>query len=59
VFENRVLRIFVPKREEVTGWRKLRNDERNSLICTLQTNIVVIRSGMVRWSGHVARMGDV
>jgi hypothetical protein len=29
VFENRVLRrIFVPKRDEVTGeWRKLNNEE--------------------------------
>jgi hypothetical protein len=28
VFENRVLRIFDPKREEVTGgWRKLHNEE--------------------------------
>jgi hypothetical protein len=28
VFENRVLRIFGPKRDEVTGeWRKLRNEE--------------------------------
>ena len=26
VFENRVLRVFVPKRDEVTGeWRKLHN----------------------------------
>jgi hypothetical protein len=28
VFENRVLRIFGPKRAEVTGgWRKLHNEE--------------------------------
>jgi hypothetical protein len=28
VFENRVLRIFEPKRDEVTGeWRKLHNEE--------------------------------
>jgi hypothetical protein len=28
VFENRVLRIFGPKRGEVTGsWRKLHNEE--------------------------------
>ena len=28
VFENKVLRIFGPKRNEVTGeWRKLRNEE--------------------------------
>jgi len=30
VFENRVLRIFGPKRDEVTGkWRKLHNEELN------------------------------
>jgi len=35
VFENRVLmRIFGPKRDEVTGeWRKLHN-ERSLMICT-------------------------
>jgi hypothetical protein len=33
VFENRVLRrVFVPKRDEVTGeWRKLHNEELNDL----------------------------
>jgi hypothetical protein len=32
VFENRVLRrIFGPKREEDGSWRKLNNDEINSL----------------------------
>jgi len=30
VFENRVLRIFGPKRDKVTGeWRKLHNKELN------------------------------
>jgi hypothetical protein len=31
VFENRVLRIFGPKREEDESWRKLHNDELQSL----------------------------
>jgi len=32
VFENRVLRIFGPKRGEITGeWRKLHNEELNDL----------------------------
>jgi hypothetical protein len=32
VFENRVLRIFGPKRDEVTGkWRKLHNEELHDL----------------------------
>jgi hypothetical protein len=32
VFENRVLRIFGPERDEVTGdWRKLHNEELHNL----------------------------
>jgi hypothetical protein len=60
VFENRVLRrIFGPKRDEVTGeWRKLHNEELNGLYSLL--NIVrVIKSRILRWAGHVARMGEV
>jgi len=38
VFENRVLRrVFVPKRDEVTGeWRKLHNEELNDLYSLTQ-----------------------
>jgi hypothetical protein len=57
VFENRVLRIFGPKREEDGSWRKLHNDELHSLYSSL--NIVrVIKSRRMRWAGHVARMGE-
>jgi hypothetical protein len=57
VFENRVLRIFGPKREEDGSWRKLHNDELHNLYSSL--NIVrVIKSRMMGWAGHVARMGD-
>jgi hypothetical protein len=58
VFENRVLRrIFGPKREEDGLWRKLHNDERHGLYSSL--NIVrVIKSGRLRWAGHMARMGE-
>jgi hypothetical protein len=57
VFENRVLRIFGPKRVKVTGeWRKLHDVELNELYSSL--NIVwVIRSRRMRWAGHGARMG--
>jgi len=50
-------RIFGPKRDEVTGeWRKLRNEELNDLY---SPNIVrVIKSGRMRWAGHVARVGE-
>jgi hypothetical protein len=56
VFENRVLRIFGPKREEDGSWRKLHNDELHSLYSSLNT-VRVIKSRRMRWAGHVARMG--
>ena len=38
-------------------WRKLHNEELNDLYCS--PNIVrVIKSKRMRWTGHVARMGD-
>jgi hypothetical protein len=56
VFENRVLRIFGPKREEDGSWRKLHNDELHDPYSS--PNIVrVIKSRRIRWAGHVARMG--
>jgi hypothetical protein len=57
VFENRVLRrIFGPKRDEVTGeWRKLHNKE----LCNLYSSPNIIRIiKLMRWAGHVARMGE-
>ena len=58
VFKNRVLRIFGPKRDDVTGeWRKLHNEELNDLYSS--PNIVrVIKSRRMKWAGHVARMGE-
>jgi hypothetical protein len=59
VFENRVLRtIFGPNRDEVAGgWRKLHNEERHSFYSSPRI-IKMIESTMMRWSGHVARMGE-
>jgi hypothetical protein len=58
VSENRVLRrIFGPKREENGLWRKLHNDELHSL-CSLLNIVRVIKSRMLRWTGHVARMRE-
>ena len=56
--ENRALRIFGPKRDEVTReWSKLHNEELNDLYSS--PNIVqVIKSRRVRWVGHVACMGE-
>jgi hypothetical protein len=58
VFENRVLRrIFGQKKDEVTGeWRKLHNKELHDLYSS-PSIIRIIKSRMMRWSGHVARMG--
>ena len=58
-FENRVpRRIFGPKRDEETGeWRKPHNEKLNDLYSS--PNIIrVIKSRIMRWAGHVARMGD-
>jgi hypothetical protein len=56
VFENRVLRrIFGPKRDEITEWEKLHNEELNDLYSS--TNIVrVIKSRRTGWAGNVARI---
>jgi hypothetical protein len=58
VSENRMLRrIFAPNRDEVTGgWRKLQNDKLHNLYSS--SNIIrMIKSGSMRWVGHVACMG--
>jgi hypothetical protein len=48
---------FGPKREEDGSWRKLHNGELHSLYSS--PNIVrVIKSGRMRWAGHVVGMGE-
>ena len=51
-------KVFGPKRDEVTGeGRKLHNEELNDLYSF--PNIVrVVKSRRMRWTGHVARMGE-
>jgi hypothetical protein len=49
-------RIFGPKREEDGSWRKLHNDELPSLYSS-PNNVRVIKSRVMMWAGHVARMG--
>jgi hypothetical protein len=57
VFENKVLRIFGHKRDEVTGeWRKLHNEELNVLYSA--PNIIGGIKARMRWVGRVARMQE-
>ena len=59
VFENRVLRrVFGPKGDEVTGeWRKLHNEELSDLY-SLPNIVGVVKSRIMRWAGHVVRLGE-
>ena len=58
VFENWVLRIFGPKKDEVTGeWIKLHSEELNDLYCS-QNILRMIKSRRMRLEWHVARVGE-
>jgi len=52
-----VRRIFGLMGDEVTGeWRKLHTEKFNDL-CSSPNIIQVNKSRLMRWAGHVARMG--
>jgi hypothetical protein len=57
MFENMMLRILGPEKDEVKGeWRKLHNEELEDLYSSL--NIFrMIKSGITRWTVHVALGG--
>jgi hypothetical protein len=57
-FENRVLRIFGPKSDEVMGrCRKLHNEELHDLY-SLSSIIRIIKLRRMGWEWHVAQMGE-
>jgi hypothetical protein len=57
MFKNRVLRIFGPKRDEVSGCLgKLYNEELHNLY-SFQSIIRVIKSRRMLLAGHIARTG--
>jgi hypothetical protein len=58
LYENRVLRAaFGPKGEEVTGnLRKFHNEELHNSYSSPVT--IIINSGRMTWTGHVARTGE-
>jgi hypothetical protein len=51
-------KILVPKRDELTGeWRRLHSEELYDLYCS--PNIIgAIEEKGIRWTGHVAGMGE-
>jgi hypothetical protein len=55
VLENRVLRrIFGPKRDEVTGLKKLHSEELHNLYSS-PSIIRIIKSRRMRWAGQIGR----
>ena len=48
--------LFVPKRDENAEWRRLHNEELNSLYHS--PNVVRVMKSR-RWAGHVARREEV
>jgi hypothetical protein len=47
------------KREEFPGgWRRLHNEELFNLYASLNSTRVM-KSGRMKWAGHVARMGKI
>jgi len=59
VYENRALtRILEPTKSEVTGeWRRLHNEELNDLYSS-PSIIWVVKLRRMRWTRHVACMGE-
>jgi hypothetical protein len=51
VFENRLLRLFGPKRVGVAGgWRKMHNEGLHN-VCSSPSIVRTIKSRLMRWAG--------
>jgi hypothetical protein len=58
LLEIGVMRIFGPKRDEVTGgWRKLHNEELRDLYSS-SSIIRIIKSRRMKWTAYLARRGE-
>ena len=58
ILENRIMRvIFGPKSDENGEWRNLQNEELQSLYRSPDI-VRVIKSRILRWAGHVARIEE-
>jgi hypothetical protein len=59
VLANRVLgRIFEPKRDQVTDeWRKVHTEELNDMYSSPKS-VRMIKSRIMGWAGHVARIRE-
>jgi hypothetical protein len=56
VFQNRVLRVFVPNRDKVTGeWRNLHSEELNDLYSS--PNVVQVMRNLMKCSPHQLLFG--
>jgi len=54
VCDEKVLRrIFGPKKQEVTGWRKLHNEEFHNFQSSSDI-VTMIKSSRFRWAGYAA-----
>jgi hypothetical protein len=52
-------RIFVPKRDEVTGERRKLHDKELNGLYFIPNIIRVVKSRRMRWVGRVARMVEI
>jgi hypothetical protein len=52
-------RLFGPKRDEVAGGRRKLHEEELHNSYSSPDTLRIIKSRRMRWTGHVARMGEM